>query len=203
MAETLKLQLAASQRNVNNYVLMQVAVPASCYDASFTNYAPFLSAEATQPTPNTYWVYPGSIGGAVSGHLVDFYNVNDYALATGTVGGFPVSWEANQKSYKPDYPFGYSTDGTNCSKYNGLQGVTSPVTDSHEIMSFCARPRSKAVGAQPNVGGVIFSTGQVDLTASFNFQNRWDQHSAEFNWNIQQLGGFYHMLLNTLIPPGQ
>jgi pimeloyl-ACP methyl ester carboxylesterase len=192
MAEALKLQLAAGQRNVNNYVLMQAAVPASCYDTSFTNYAPFLAAEQQNgPTPNTYWGYPGSIGGAVSGQLFDFYNTNDFALATGTVGGFPVSWEANQKSYKPDSGFGYTTDGANC--FNALQGYRT-VTDEHEIMSFCARPRSKAVGAQPNVGGVILTTGQVDLTGAFNFLGNWDEHSAEFNWNIQRLNGFYRQL---------
>ena len=86
MAEALKLQLAAGQQNVNNYVLMQAAVPASCYDTSFTNYTPFITAEHCSSTrPTHIWGYPGAIGGAVSGHLVDFYNTNDYALATGTL----------------------------------------------------------------------------------------------------------------------
>jgi hypothetical protein len=65
-------------------------------------------------------------------------------------------------------------------------------------MSFCARPRSKAVGAQPNVGGVILTSGQVDLTGAFHFLGNWDEHSAEFNWNIQRLGGFYALLLDRL-----
>ena len=200
MAEALKVQLAAGQHNVNNYVLMQAAVPASCYDTSFTNYAPMLAAEASQPTPNTYRGYPGAISGAVSGHVYDFFNTNDYALATGTWGGVAVSWEANQENYKPDTGFGYTTDGTNC--FNARQGYRT-VTDSREIMSFCARPRSKAVGAQPNVGGVLLTSGQVDLKGSFGFDTDKSEHSAEFNWNIQRLNGFYHTLLNALIPPGQ
>lgn len=200
MAEALKLQLAAGQHNVNNYVLMQVAVPASCYDTTFTNYPPMLAAEASQPTPNTYRGYPGAISGAVSGHLVNFYNTNDYALATGTlplIGA--INWEANQENYKPDTGFGYTTDGTNC--FNARQGYRI-VTDSREIMSFCARPRSKAVGAQPNVGGVI-QGGSVDLKANYGFDLDKSEHSAEFNRNIQRLMGFYHTLLNALIPPGQ
>jgi pimeloyl-ACP methyl ester carboxylesterase len=192
MAEALKLQLAAGQHNVNNYVLMQAAVPASCYDTSFTNYAPMLAAEASQHTPNTYWGYPGAINGAVSGHLFDFFNVNDYALATGTVAGAPVSWEANQITYKPDDPEGYTTDGTNCfvSPWNQTYRT---VTESHEIMSFCARPRSKAVGAQSGVAGVI-QGGSIDLTANYGFYQGSDEHSAQFNWNIQRLNGFYRQL---------
>jgi pimeloyl-ACP methyl ester carboxylesterase len=205
MAEALKLQLAAGQRNVNNYVLMQAAVPASCYDTSFTNYAPMLAAEASQPTPNTYWGHPGAINGAVSGHLVNFFNANDYALATATIyiplyGNKPVSWEANQMDYKPDSGFNYTTDGTN--SWNLGFFPTKLITDSHEIMSFCARPRSKAVGAQSGVAGVI-QGGSVDLHANFGFDRGSDQHSAQFNWNIQQLSGFYETFLNALIPPGQ
>ncbi len=199
MASALKAQLAAGQTNVHNYVLMQAAVPASCYDTSFTNYAPFLDAEASQPTPNTYQGYPGAINAAVSGNLVDFYNVNDYALATGVeylFGAIPqaVNWEANQENYKPDELLGYRTDGTHCQ--NGYDVIADP----REIMAFCARPRAKAVGAQAGVGGVIHGSS-VDLFASFGFNQASDEHSAQFNWDIQRVTGFYHQLLNALIPP--
>jgi pimeloyl-ACP methyl ester carboxylesterase len=194
MAEALKLQLAGGQQNVDNYVLMQVAVPASCYDTSFTNYAPLLAAEASHHTPNTYLGYPGDISGAVNGRLVNFYNTNDYALATGTlpIVGTAVSWEANQKNYKPDAGFGYSTDGT-----NSWRGFTL-MTDSREIMSFVARPRSKAVGAQPGVEGVI-QGGSVDLKGNYGFDVDRNEHSAQFNWNIQRLSGFYAQLLDKLL----
>jgi pimeloyl-ACP methyl ester carboxylesterase len=201
MAEALKLQLAAGQQNVNNYVLMQAAVPASCYDTSFTNYVPFIQAEAETPTPNTYQGYPGAINGAVSGRLVDFYNTNDYALATGTLPWYglwlTVNWEANQKHFKPDSGYLYTTDGTNCYVLLRNQNYRT-VTDSHEIMAFCARPRSKAVGAQPGVAGVI-QGGSVDLTANFSFKQGSDQHSAQFNWPIQQVSGFYAELMADLL----
>ena len=202
MAEALKLQLAAGQQNINNYVLMQAAVPASCYDTTFTNYAPFIQAEQQTPTPDIYRGYPGAIGGAVIGHLVSFYNTNDYALVTGAWAGLPVSWEANQENYKPDTGLSYYTDGTNCWYFDGMHNERVPLTDSREEMSFCARPRSKAVGAQTGVGGTI-QGGSVDLTANFGFSRDSTEHSAQFNWPIQRLNSFYHTLLNSLIPPGQ
>jgi hypothetical protein len=173
---------------------MQAAVPASCYDTSFTNYAPFIEEELSRPTPNTYRGYPGSIGAAVSGHLVNFYNTNDYALTTGTlpwpIGA--VNWEANEDTYKPDVPLHYElhNNGSVCENVGPPQVF---ITDSHEIMSFCARPRSRAVGAQPGVGGAI-QGGSVNLTESCDFRDGSDQHSAEFNWTIQRLGGFYRQL---------
>jgi hypothetical protein len=201
MAEALKLQLAAGQQNIRNYVLMQAAVPASCYDTSFTNYAPFIQAEQQTPTPDIYRGYPGSIGGAVSGSLVDFYNVNDYALATGTLPWYglwlAVSWEANQENFKPDTGLSYYTDGTNCWYYDGVHSQRVYLTDSHEKMSFCARPRSKAVGAQAGVGGAI-QGGSVDLTANFGFFQDSSEHSAQFNWPIQRLSGFYRRLGTSL-----
>ncbi len=197
MAEALKLQLAAGQQNVNNYVLMQAAVPASCYDTSFTNYAPFLVEEASQPTPNFYLGYPGAISGAISGQMVDFYNTNDYALATGTFNFLGVSvainWEANQENFKPNASLGYRVDSTGTNFANGFVNIS----DSRGIMAFCARPRSKAVGAQPGVGGVIHATG-VDLTSNFNFLGGSDEHSAQWNWDIQLVNGFYKKLLNQM-----
>ena len=67
-------------------------------------------------------------------------------------------------------------------------------------MSFVTRPRSKAVGALSRVNGEI-QGGQVDLKASFGFDIGKDEHSAQFNWNIQRTGGFYSSLLNSLFPP--
>jgi hypothetical protein len=197
MMEALKDQLAQGQTNVDNYVLMQAAVDAHCYQTDLPDYAVFTTAEASAHTPDAYRGYPGAINQSVKGQMVDFFNTNDYALATGTLpsylGGFAVSWEANQKSYKPDTGNSYSTDGTNSLWFY------YPVTDRREIMAFCARPRAKAVGALGGVGGVIHGN-EVDLTGQFHFLGKSDEHSAEFNWSIQQVGGFYTELLAKLIP---
>jgi len=133
---------------------------------------------------------------------VNFFNTNDFALATGTRNilgvTVAVSWEANQKNFKPDGAWDYTSDGTNCFQNNPTFRV---VTNPHEQMAFVARPRSKAAGALPNVGGNIFTTGQVDLHANYNFDTPSQDHSAEFNWNIQRLSGtngFYQVLLHDL-----
>jgi hypothetical protein len=104
-----------------------------------------------------------------------------------------VSWEANQESFKPDSGYDYIIpDGTNCFNISGSPAGRA-VTDSREIMAFCSRPRSKAVGAQSGVAGVI-QGGSVDMTANFGFKQASNQHSAQFNWNIQRLGAFYRQL---------
>jgi hypothetical protein len=193
MMETLKLQLAAGSGDIDNYVMMQAAVPAHCYDTSLPDYSLFTAMEVNSPTPDVYRGFPGNITAAVNGQIVNFFNTNDYALTTGTWGIFNVSWEGNEVNYKPDGPWDYSSDGTNCFENNV---VFRTVTDPREQMAFVARPRSKAAGAQPDVGGVI-QGGQLDLKANYGFDIDSHDHSAEFNWNIQQLGGtngFYRQL---------
>ena len=196
MMQALKLQLAAGQTNIDNLVIMQAAVPAHCYDPSLANFAPFLAAETnifSMRTPDTYRSYPGAINSAVRNQIVNFFNTNDFALATGTVQGFgSVSWEGNEISYKPDQGFGYSSDGTNAYKSTVL------LSDARQIMSFVARPRSKAVGALSGVNGVIHG-GQVDLKGNFGFDTDKSEHSAQFNWNIHRLNGFYSQLLTDLL----
>ncbi len=198
MMQALKAELAAGRQDIDNYVLMQVAVPAHCYDTTLPNYPPFAAAESqVGPTPDTYRGYPGAINGALRGRIVNFFNTNDFALATGTLPLLgAVSWEANEASYKPDSGY-YVTNGTNAWKLipNRL------LTDAREIMSFVARPRSKAVGAQPDVGGTLYTIGEIDLKASFGFDNKKEDHSAQFNWNIQNLWPFYRTLITSLLPP--
>ncbi len=196
MMEALKRDLGLGRANVDNYVIMQGALPAHCYDTNYPNYNLLVEAEQRSTgTPDTYRGYLGAVSQAVNGKIVDFYNTNDFALATGNLQGYGVSWENNQIDYKPDTGLGYTTDGTNGFKNSVL------VTDKREIMPFVARPLSKAVGAGPDVGGMIFITGQVDLTALNNFRGDKSEHSAEFNYNIQRLWPFYHSLLSTLFPP--
>jgi hypothetical protein len=202
MMDTLKLQLANDSHDIDNYVMMQAAVPAQCYDTVLPNYSLFAVAEATSHTPDTYRGYPGNIAAAVSGQIVDYFNTNDFALVTGTLLGYNVSWEGNEVTFKPDSVWGYTSDGTN--GYRSSFG-TGLVTDPREQMAFVARPRSKAAGALAGVASQV-DGGDVDLTAQFNFENNYSEHSAEFNNTIQQLGatnGFYRQLEINLgvLPP--
>jgi len=201
MAEALKDQLAEGHHVIDNYVMMQAAVPAQCYQTNFANYGLFTDKEASSTnshTPDIYRGYPGNIAAAVNNQIVDFFNTNDFALASGTFLGANVSWEANQITFKPDGHWNYSSDGTNCfENYSGFRTVTNP----REQMAFVARPRSKAAGAIGGVGGAV--AGQVDLHATYGFDRAANEHSAEFNWTFQQLGGkngFYGVLLQKFSP---
>ena len=203
MMETLKDQLAAGHYAIDNYVLMQAAVPAHCYDTSLANYSRFDSPPLAY-TPDTYRGYPGSINNALNGSMVNFFNTNDYALATGTYGGAQANWEQNQQSLKPDNALGYFyyTD-LNGAYFNPSGNPNTPgrlVTDLYELMPFVARPHSKAAGAQPGIAGII-NGQEVDLHTSFGFDRPSEDHSAQFNWNVQRVEPFYVTLLNKLFPP--
>jgi hypothetical protein len=194
MAEALKDQLAEGHHVIDNYVMMQAAMTAHCYNTGLPNYSVFTAAEASSPTPDIYRGYPGSIGAAVNNQIINFFNPNDFALATGTFLTANVNWEGNQKNYKPDWVQGYTSDGTIC-----FHDVTSVVTNPHEQMAFAARPRAKAAGALEGISGAV--SGELDLKANYGFDTDSHDHSAEFNWNIQQLGGpngFYKTLLQDL-----
>jgi pimeloyl-ACP methyl ester carboxylesterase len=192
MAEALRTQRIAALQDIDTYVLMQAASPAHCYDTLLPNYARFVNKEATTPTPDSYRGYPGAIDTAVRNNIINFFNTNDFALATGVIPNTlkEVHWEANETDYKPDT--GYSWNGTVAS----TGGYT--VTDPQELLAFVARPRSKAVGALPGVGGVIQTMGEVDLKGSFGFDTDRSEHSAQFNWNIQRLEGFYQELITKM-----
>lgn len=204
---------------VDNYVLLQAALPAGCYDTSsgINSYQPLLDAESqtnggfyhtTPDFANPDSGYRGYLTN-VTGNLVNFFNTNDFALATGNLGAYipflwwiSANWEANEENFKPDEfndyltYYAYFTNapaGQEGQFLNSTAIVQHYVTDPHEMMSFVARPRSKAFGARGGIAG----TSEVDLHANFGFDRNRDEHSAEFNWNVQRLGakdGFYYTL---------
>ena len=65
MMEALKELAAANQTPLDNYVMMQAAVPAHCYDATVTNLPLFNTVEGTVATPNTYTNYAAGITNAL------------------------------------------------------------------------------------------------------------------------------------------
>jgi pimeloyl-ACP methyl ester carboxylesterase len=192
--EGLRLQALAALQDADNAVLMQAAVPAHCFDAVYPNFTPLVNAETNSPTPDVYRGYPGNVAVAVRGSLMNFFNTNDFALATGIIPGInlEVHWEANQIRCKPDT--GYLYDGTNCFQQVSL-GVFRTVTDPREQMARVARPRSQAVGAVPGVGSTLATGAEVDLRATFGLDTAREDHSAQFNWNNHRAVGFYEALL--------
>lgn len=181
MMEALKIQLAEGHKDIDNYVLMQGAVPAECYDANAPGCPSLIAQESDSPTPDEYLTYPGAINNAITGSMVNFFNTNDYALNF---------WVLNQFTMKPDTTLGY-TVGPDLQTY---LFPSTLITDPREIMPFAARPRSYAVGAQPNIQGVISEEGQIDLQNQFGFTDNSYDHSGEFNRDFQQVYSFYRQL---------
>ncbi len=199
---------------------MQAAIPAGCFNDSVNNYAPFLTAEQTSPTPDSgndlgYRLYSTGLN---AGKFISFYNVDDYALATGTIGivpGWPfeTNWEQNEIDYKPnrfndqdstagdylyasDQPIGQRVTLNWSRTLSGDYLVTRPVNDIHESMAFVARPRSKAAGAEPN--NVTIFNSAVSLKAICNFGANVEDHSGQFERPIQILNPFYSQIVGEL-----
>jgi hypothetical protein len=129
--------------------------------------------------------------------VVNFFNEADYALATGTCGGFDSNWERNNIYNKPDRSAGigfYYFDGANCTR-NYFGGISSNVVESLEKRAMIARTRTAAVGA---LGGVI--QGSVDLATSFGFGSTRPEHSAQFARPIQEVVGYYVEILQVIQP---
>jgi hypothetical protein len=216
MMEALKELAAANQAPMDNYVMMQAAVSASCYDTTLPSLSKFTDQEQRLITPNTYSGYAGGIDNALRGKIINFFNTNDYALATASTnvnvpiyGGYYISttiglsWEDCQLLTKPLFLFGYSYNPTNSTAYltNVNEGVTGrTVTDPRELMPFVARTRTKAVGAQPGVGQMV-NGGELNLSP-LGFSDQSFDHSGQFNRNIQNpvVKPFYTDLILKLFP---
>jgi pimeloyl-ACP methyl ester carboxylesterase len=220
MMQALKDLAAASQAPIDNYVLMQAAVPAQCYDTSVTNLPAFIALEQSVPTPDAYNNYAGGISGSLrgAGNLFNFFSAADFAIST--------TWELNQKfcstldtngpvTMKPNTLLGYYSDGVNhvlrtnswnqqflSIVYGGYyEGATRTVANFHEIVPFVARPRSKALGAQAGVHGEI-GGAEIDLQ-EIGYGGGSGDHSGQWNRNIQEppIGSFYSLLKARLFPP--
>jgi hypothetical protein len=161
--------------------MMQAAVAAECLDTSYPFYSPFTAGD---PTPDSFYGYAGPIQNAITGHIFNFYNQNDFGVVT--------CWQPDQLLYKPDgrYWYGYFPNGP----FQSPPGSSRQVTDPQELMAFMSRPETQAVGAVPNLNGAAYALGQEDLQALVGFGGNWDQHSGEFNWDLQRLVPFYHAL---------
>lgn len=217
MVQALKELASANQTPLDNFVMMQAAVSASCYDTSLPSLSKFTDQEQRLATPNTYSGYASDIDNALRGKIVNFFNTNDYALATAsTNASVPIgwgyyisttiglSWEDCQLMTKPLFLFGYSYNPTNLTAYvtNVNEGVTGrTVTDPRELMPFVARTRTKAVGAQGGVGQMV-NGGEFNLS-SLGFSDKSFDHSGQFNRNIQDpvASQFYTNLVFKLFPP--
>jgi Alpha/beta hydrolase of unknown function (DUF900) len=183
----------------DNYILTQGSVPAHCYDTNAPFLQKLLIADTNTPTPfyTTNGGYHGYFANLSGGRLIDFFNTNDFALVSGTYFGHQANWEADQETQKPEN-FIYR-GGPEYSYYpsSGRSFATiisdRELTDTHEIMAMVARSRSRAVGAQPGLGGPIGNS--VDLKVSFGFDVSRDEHSAQITRPIQTVWEYYNRVM--------
>src|SRR6266481_1211963 len=173
---------------VRNYLLMEAAIPMSCYDTNAPQLATLVTRDQSYHTPayhadpnnNELTLGYGGYLNAVTGSLTNFFNPDDWALVTGTTFGKNTNWETNQEDYKPDGEVaGAVHDASWSYQYNPtyplnqrasvLSGEYRYVTDSWEMKAFVARSRTKAVGALDHTGGPIGA--KVNLRDAYGFGN--------------------------------
>jgi pimeloyl-ACP methyl ester carboxylesterase len=189
---------------VKNYIMMEAAVPASCYDSGATALPRLVDRDAQVPTPDLhdsslgYRGYLQNIGGTIT----RYYNPADFALATGFSGPLESNWEANQLNYKPDGAYiqqgwRYSYIPANPTAQRGWllndalgSNFSRYVTDSYEMKSFIACSRTRAVGSIESIGGPIESS--INLQSAYGFGNTRPDHSGQFTRRIQQVFTLYH-----------
>jgi hypothetical protein len=184
---------------MSNYALLHAAVPAGCYDenkqlqqfATSRTYVigniPLWNTRTPDDDdgPITRGLPYRSRLRTLNSNLVNFHLDNDRATV--------YAWELNN-ALKPDNSFFYSRGEVDGSRiWKNEAGISRTLSDPYEAMPYAAQSWSKCAGADGRTNGAI--TGNVDLNASFAFQ---DEHSAEFNRNIQRLQPFYHELLGQL-----
>jgi hypothetical protein len=190
---------------LQRYLLMEAAVPSGCYNDTVNNYVRFTTAEESAATPDTptemgYRSFLQSTMSNVA-KFVSFFNIDDYALATGSLSllGWPfqTNWEKNQVDFKPDsLGFGrYGWSGT-ASYFSMPKGDVRTVTDVHESLSFVARPRSKAAGAEIHNATVFGSVFNLETACAFGAGV--DDHSGQFTRPIQELKPFYKRMADEL-----
>ena len=173
---------------VNNYLLMQAAVPSGCYNINQPDHQPFVDHGVGDPNPDgaSDLGYRGFLEG-ISGNLANFYNFQDDALE---------AWDINNTVFKPNrsitasQSYGYeptNTEGRRCALIGPL--AFRLVLDAHESMAFVASSRTITAGRE-ETGGVVDSDHSLD---AYDFG---DEHSAQWNRRIQQLVPFYNRMLD-------
>ena len=216
------LRLAGTNRVVNTYVASQGAVTAHTYDGTITNATyllPFTYSYPTGPlsllpgflthygpdTPNIYsnWLAGNSAG--VS-KRVNFYNVNDYALAMprwgfdqitkpDESGGQIYEYTGSTNDPAPWNNFSMSQSG----RFLTIFDIVTKLNDRYQVMAYAAEARATALGATPSVGGVANVNLQDFWPSDSSGHNYTDHfwHSAEFRGDYWQQYNYWNELLGS------
>jgi hypothetical protein len=190
--------------SVSKYVLLQSAVPASCYDdrLNLREIATYDHPVALLPNP-TIWdqltpdddydpmAYRGKFSG-IGGEPISFYQETDKATS--------FAWEINNDLTKPpgilmgSYRyFSQRSPGQRCLRLLQTEYTyDETILTGYEALARACRSWSKAAGAKGITRGSI--ADGID-NSKFGFG---DVHSAEFNFRSQRCDQFYNELKKQL-----
>lgn len=191
---------------VENYALLNAAVPAMCYDSNegLYEFAMVTPDGDIDPITNALGFKEKISDDNVRRSMVNFYLANDSAL-TGLVdppfAGEFGGWEHNNANYKPESfnlgttGYGYDTErdpGTKVHITFALH-LGRYLRSFHEAAAYATASRTKTVGADGRTAGAI--DDKVDMNAQYGFGAT---HSAEWIWRFQKTDRFYHDLMKKL-----
>ena len=187
---------------LNHYAMLQAAVPSCCYDASaarqqtqsvVVNYTiagvsvniPLWASKTPDSDldPGTAnLAYRGCLAGYAGNHLFSFYQPDDEAAG--------YYWNANNAYFKPTINYHYNPNGNAGQKL--YSGINTWLTDRLQAMPYADQSWSKTAGTDARTAGAV--GGGINNETSYGFNS---EHSAEFNFDIQDLKSFYNDLLNS------
>ncbi len=208
------LRLAGTTQVVNTYVTTRAAISAHTYDANtndvpnYSFYDPPWSLSAE--TPNIYGNWFATNNGNGAGQIINFYNVNDFALQRSI-------WQSDQLA-KPDtlvlegssvWNYYYAGLATDPAPWNNFYketvlgtevnfNIVTNLLNRYEVMALAAESYTTALGATPGVHNIVDS---IDLTTIWppdptgNSYTEHFWHSAEFRGDFWQQQGYWSELL--------
>ncbi len=209
-----------SKMSVQNVIMMQAAISAGVFDEDpLLNWPRLILTERDAATglktPDEFSSEGGYRGllAQTGCKVFNYFNEFDYALQTGNYGGaIEINWIANQVIQKPHWP-GWSRpsqytwnptgtrDGTDArfrmSHFQRLDFLLRLVPLIHERLSFVARSRTRALGAE-TAGGLSDFARRDMAGAGIRFSDSRSDHSGQFNRAFYEVWSLFSLFKNDI-----
>jgi hypothetical protein len=184
---------------VDNYALLNAAIPAMCFDVreSLYEFAGRETPDGDDDPITRALGFKGKISDDnVRRSMINFYLKDDSAL-TGLIGDF-LGWEHNNAFYKPESfgliaGYGYDSNREAGTKVH-LDFWTEfgrHLRSFPESAAYATASKTKAVGAESRTVGVI--NDNLNMNTEYGFGST---HSAQWIWNMQKTHQFYYDLMS-------